>query len=300
MPPARKRPVIRLLLLIGIGIGLYFGFEPGTRQIASWLKKSPTLSSKNRSPSKPEKSIPDSRLEAEIEKPSWVFNRDSSQITLNCPAGEISACLQGVDSARPGLANWLSEAMARNRVNAQTMGWSVTCKFPLDSGLAESGMASLLRLSLGSGSGKKVYLPRQRSQGWSLCPETGCEENGMPRLPIAEPSLVRFDKDKACLRVEGMTALLAPAAGWVSRRDTVAGKLRLVLDHAAFCRSVFTGDLILSPEIKRGKPIALGQRLGQTLKNDSKVTVLWLAQGSPTLPSHWQVAAAPETEENVP
>lgn len=285
---------------MGFGLGLYFGFEPGTRQLASWLKKSPTQAAKIRSQSKLVNADEGVLPNAESDKPGWVLNRDSTQMVLNCPTGELRACLQAIDSARAGLASWLLEAMARRMVNANTATWSVTCRFPLDSGLSDPNLASLIRLSVGVGSGKKVFLPRLRSQGWTLCPESGCDEKSQPRFPIAEAGLVRIDKDKACLRAEGLTALLAPEAGWVARRDTIAGQLRLVLDHDAFGRSVFTGDMVLSPDLKPGKRVNQGQRLGQTQQAESSITVLWLAQGSPTLPPSWQVASAPEAEEHVP
>lgn len=341
--PPRRRPIIRLLLLAGVGMGLYFGFEPLSRQFSGWMKKPSSPKTPTTKPAPDpldvhaaKVSIPEFKSKLSFgakesaEAPSkdgvdsgftWSYrrsaasSRDSSEIILHCQAGSDQACLDAIEARRPGLSPWLAQALGQD-AGGEPMAWQAIFLRDIDSSLSDAALASLVQLTLRQGKGRAsgrpvTYRPMRTARGMRLCPTGGCPEAAEPRLPVGSMAGVQSDVEEQALRLSSVldeadtsanftptptpTALIAPAAGWVARRDTVASKpphLRLAIDHAQFARTEFSaplGAMTLAAEMRPGQAVKAGQKVGTATGELGAVTITWLKQGSPQLPNAWAV-----------
>jgi hypothetical protein len=290
-PPPRRRPVIRLALLALIGVGLYFGFEPVVRKIV------PLLSHKasKLAPSGPTQS-PLNQTGMEL-----TWNADSSSMTVECAAFDSPACLQQLDSVRPGLAPWLGECLAKEvRVKPKNFSaWHADLKPVVDTGLNEPSLASLIRLIYGSGANRKVFTPQRGRNGLVLCLESGCRESEVSFFPVSPTKNVQTNLETQTLVIQGTVRFRAPLAGWVVSRNTVNGTVTLTVDHNRFRRSVFTGPLTLAADFKSGQYLEAGRALGETHAEAAVSTVKWFEKGQPILPPTWRETTAIEASADT-
>lgn len=329
--PPRRRPILRVLLLAGLGLGLYFGFEPMSRHFSAWMKKSPRPEAPKApgSPVQKPQADPQKTLAAKTSltdmKSLFSFDRASRQdslmvdsgfewskaksgadMTLHCQANRESQCLDALEIKRPGLSPWVAQALGRE---TPPFTWQATLQSEIDSLSDEATLTSLLRLTVRKGRSVTTYKPMRNGRNWKLCPSKGCDSAEPIRFPVGRTQGLIWDEDQQALRVlgtEAQTALLAPAAGWVALLDTLAAEpslLRLAIDHANIQRTEWKGPLgsfTVASALFPGQAIKAGQKIGTLMGKTGNTLPTDSLADSTAIPSWVSIAVLQQGSPHKP
>lgn len=315
-PPPKRRPVIRILLLLILGCGLYFGFEPLASLWSEWTKspkatisnKTPGTRSQNKTSDQAKashSSSPANQSESTAASTSGVDvdsgftlkpNQDSTKWIFDCH-GNQESCLARVQEKRGNLASWIGKIVAQIRdrnefkfgtVHPTEAQWEAIWKSEMDSGLPEPGLASLVKLTVRTPNFTQVYSPVHHESGWDLCPQKGCAQP-LPLLnPVSKATSVEVDLELQVLRAVGPTQIVAPDPGWIATIDEVEGKIQIAVDHPGMNRTVVLGTLKPSGNVKPGQFIGRGKPLASSLQDSGWVQITYVQMGSPELPKAWK------------
>ncbi len=247
--PAARRPILRILLLLGLGALAYFQFDRVWNWMGTWFQR-PAKSGTSQS------EIPSNTAI------TWTMEEGGEARKGYCQ-GDLEACWEEVDVAYPGLGGHLQSLQSRiisrgyKPVEASQWSWSV---LPSDKGRVTNHPWILASLN----DGRSVWRRHALGSEFTYCRnESDCLSEPLARLPLLEGYGRAAPTPPYSIHWRADQADVYPLwKGLVRAIDTLnSGSLQVIVDHGRL-RTVAYGGLSQVHNLKPGTEVLPGKSLG--------------------------------------